>query len=101
MSGHHIELARRALEYFNSGNRDGLAAVTAPNAEIVPMRAALEGTVFSGENAFTDFWAAIDETWEYTHIDGEEILDCSEKVLIVAGEPGAPRSRSTRRWGGY
>ena len=41
---------------FNSGNRDALAAVTAPNAEIVPMRAALEGTVFSGENAFTDFW---------------------------------------------
>ena len=92
MSGDHIELARRALEYFNSGNRDALAAVTASNAEIVPMRAALEGTVFSGENAFTDFWKAIDETWEYTYIDGEEILDCGEKVLIVGRLRGRTRS---------
>ena len=92
MSGDHIELARRALEYFNSGNRDALAAVTAPNAEIVPMRAALEGTVFRGEHAVPEFWAAIDETWEYTHIDGEEILECGEKVLIVGRLRGRTRS---------
>ena len=30
-----------------------------------------------------EFWAAIDETSKYTHIDGEEILDYSEKILIV------------------
>ena len=92
MSEGNVDLARRALELFNSGDRDALAAVTAPNAEIVPMRAALEGTVFSGETAFAEFWEAIDDTWEYTHIDAEEILDCGEKVLIVGRLRGRTRS---------
>ena len=71
------------MEYFNSGDRDALAAVTAPYAEIVPMRAALEGTVFSGENAVAEFWAAMDETWEYTHIDPDELQACGDKVLLI------------------
>jgi ketosteroid isomerase-like protein len=78
-----VEIARRALQCFNSDDRHGLDALTAANVEIVPMRAALEGTVFSGENAVAEFWKAMDETWEYTYIDADEILDCGEKVLIV------------------
>jgi ketosteroid isomerase-like protein len=88
----NVELARRALELFNGGDRDALAAVTAPNAEIVPMRAALEGTVFSGENSFAEFWEAMDETWEYTQIDAEEILDCGEQVLVVGRLRGRTKS---------
>jgi len=78
-----VEIAERALGYFNRGERDALAEIASPDIEIVPLRAALEGTVFRGETANEDFWKAIDETWEETHMDAEEILESGEKVLIV------------------
>jgi ketosteroid isomerase-like protein len=71
------------MEAFNSGDRDELAALTAPNVEIVPMRAALEGTVFSGANAVAEFWKAMDETWEETLIEGEEFDRRGQRVLIT------------------
>lgn len=71
------------MECFNNGDRDGLDALTAPNVEIVPMRAALEGTVYSGPNAVADFWEAMDETWEETIIDGEEFHQRGEQVLLT------------------
>jgi ketosteroid isomerase-like protein len=83
MSGDLVEIARRAMERFNAGDRDGLAALTAPNVEIVPMRAALERTVFSGENAVAEFWEAMDETWEETLIVGEEFDQRGDRVLIT------------------
>jgi ketosteroid isomerase-like protein len=71
------------MERFNAGDRDGLASLTAPSVEIVPMRAALEGTVYSGENAVAEFWQAIDETWEETLIDGQEFHERGDQVLLT------------------
>jgi len=83
MSGDLVESARRAMDAFNAGDREALEALTAPNVEIVPMRFALEGTVYSGENAVADFWQAIDETWEETRIEGREFDQRGEQVLIT------------------
>jgi uncharacterized protein len=83
MSGDLVEIARRAMESFNAGDRDALAALTASDVEIVPMRAALEGTVYSGENAVAEFWQAIDETWEETRILGDEFEQRGDRVLIA------------------
>jgi ketosteroid isomerase-like protein len=79
----NVEITRRALGYFNSGDREALRELTAESAEIVPLRAALEGTVYRGENAFDEFWAAIDETWEFVRMEAEEIVDHGGRVLIV------------------
>jgi ketosteroid isomerase-like protein len=83
VSDDRVEIARRALEYFNRGERDALAGLSSPNIEIVPLRAALEGTVFRGDTANADFWTAIDETWEEIHMDAEEILESGERVAIL------------------
>jgi hypothetical protein len=69
----NVERTRQALEYFNRGDREALWAMAAPNAEIIPLRAALEGTVYRGENAFAEFWEAVDETWETLRIEADEI----------------------------
>jgi ketosteroid isomerase-like protein len=87
----NVETTRRALDYFNRGDRDALRELTAENAEIVPLRAALEGTVYRGENAFTDFWAAVDQTWETIRMEAEEIVDCGDRVLIVGRLQGRAR----------
>jgi hypothetical protein len=35
-----------------------------PDAEIIPLRAALEDTADRGPNALTGFYAAVDDSWE-------------------------------------
>jgi ketosteroid isomerase-like protein len=83
MSGDLVEIARRAVDHFNRGERDALAELASPDIEIVPLRAALEGTVFRGETANEDFWRAIDDTWEEIHMDADEIVDSGETVAII------------------
>ena len=64
MSVQKVELLREATDAFN--RRDGAAfdALLARGAEIVPVRAALEGTVYRGADAGSQYCAAVDETWD-------------------------------------
>jgi ketosteroid isomerase-like protein len=87
----NVEIVRRSLECFNRGDREGLRKLTAPDAEIIPLRAALEGTVFSGERGYSDFWAAMDESWETIHIDADEFAERGENVLVVGSLRGRAR----------
>jgi ketosteroid isomerase-like protein len=95
VSEDRVEIARRALEHFNRGERDALAELSSPDIEIVPLRAALEGTVFRGETANADFWRAIDETWEEIHFEVEEILESGERVVILGQLRGRARGTDT------
>ena len=91
MSKDRVELARRLIELFNAGDREGLKEIAADDAEIVPMRAALEGTVYRGPNALDDFWAAIDESWETVQMDIDELTEHGERVLAVGRLRGRAR----------
>jgi ketosteroid isomerase-like protein len=79
----NVETTRRAIEYINRGDREALRELTAPSPEIIPLRAALEGTVYRGENAFEEFWAAVDESWKTLGIDAEEITEHGDRVLVA------------------
>jgi hypothetical protein len=79
MATDRVELGRRLIELFNAHDLDGLKEITVENAEIVPMRAALEGTVYRGPTAIDDFWAAIDESWETVQMDIDEISKHAER----------------------
>jgi ketosteroid isomerase-like protein len=79
----NVQTTRRAFDYINRGDREALRELTAPSAEIVPLRAALEGTVYRGENSFDEFWAAVDESWETIGIEAEEITDYGDRVLVI------------------
>ena len=72
MSQENVEIVRSAMEAFN--RRDGAAfdALLAGDAEIVPVRAAVEATVYRGPDAGTQYCGAVDETWKNLawHIDG-------------------------------
>lgn len=91
MSTDRVELARRLIELFNAGDREGLKEIATDDAEIVPMRAALEGTVYRGPNALDDFWAAIDESWETVQMDINELTEHGERVLAVGRLRGRAR----------
>lgn len=91
MPEERVELARRLIELFNRGDREGLKEITIDDAEIVPMRAALEGTVYRGPNALDDFWAAIDESWETVQMVIDEISEHGNRVLAVGRLRGRAR----------
>ena len=83
MSVQKVELLREATDAFN--RRDGAAfdALLARDAEIVPVRAALEGTVYRGNDAGSQYCAAVDETWESLHWEVEEVRDVGDAALAL------------------
>ena len=91
MPEERVELARRLIELFNAGEREELKRITAEDAEIVPLRAALEGTVYRGPDALDQFWAAIDGSWETVRMDPDEIMQRGERVLVVGRLQGRAR----------
>jgi ketosteroid isomerase-like protein len=86
-----VDLARRLIELFNAGQRDELERLMVDEPEIVPLRAALEGTVYRGPDAPAQFWAAIDESWEAVQMTADEIAEHGERVLIVGRLHGTAR----------
>ena len=64
MSQENVERMRGAMEAFN--RRDGAAfdGFLAGDAEIVPVRAALEGTTYRGPDAGTQYCTAVIQSWD-------------------------------------
>jgi uncharacterized protein len=91
MPEERVELARQLIDLFNRGDREGLKDITVEDAEIVPLRAALEGTVYRGPEAHDQFWAAIDEAWETVEMHADEITEHDDRVLVVGRLRGRAR----------
>jgi ketosteroid isomerase-like protein len=83
MSVQKVELLREATDAFN--RRDGAAfdALLARGAEIVPVRAALEETVYRGADAGSQYCAAVDKTWDSLSWEIEEVRDVGDAALAL------------------
>jgi len=93
MSKQNVELVHRVIEAFNRSDVEAAAALV-PNARIVPLRAALEGVVYTGPNAFREFWADATDAWSQLSIEVERVTDLEERVLVIG------RLRATARGSG-
>jgi ketosteroid isomerase-like protein len=91
MSQENVEIMRTAIEAFNRRDGEGFGAVLANDAEIVPVRAALEGTVYRGRNAAEEYCAAVEESWENLTWEVEEIRDGESWVLALGHIRGRGR----------
>jgi ketosteroid isomerase-like protein len=96
MSEENVETMRAVIEAFNRRDVDALKALLVTDAEIVPIRAAMEGTVYRGPDAVEQWFAAIDESWEELRVEIEEARDAGDRVLGLGRihgrgrESGAP-----------
>ena len=91
MSEENVEIMRTAMDAFSRPDREGFGALLASDAEIVPVRAALEGTVFRGPDAAAQYCAAVDESWENLRWEVEEIRDGGAWVLALGHIRGRGR----------
>jgi ketosteroid isomerase-like protein len=81
MSEENVEGMRAVVEAFNRRDIEALKALLVADAEIVPVRAAMEGTVYRGPEAAEQWFAAVDESWEELHVEVEEMRDGGDRVL--------------------
>jgi ketosteroid isomerase-like protein len=59
-----VAIGRRAIEAIARRDLDALAELLAADCEIVPLRTAVDHTVFRGTHALTEWWAAQHDAWE-------------------------------------
>src|SRR4051794_521929 len=83
MSKENVEIMQAAMEAFNRRDRDGFGARFALDAEIVPVRAALEGTVYRGPEAGAEYCDAVDATWVGLRWVVEDFRQFDDRVLAV------------------
>jgi ketosteroid isomerase-like protein len=83
MSAETLELARRLVEWFNAGDAEALQAHSTDDVEIVPLRAAIEDTVYRGPGAAAAFAADSDESWEELRFDAEALRDSGDRVVAI------------------
>ena len=76
-----IEIARRATEALRRRDLDALRELFAPDCELVPGRADVEGTVFRGLDALPTWFAAVDEAWESGTFEVESRREGPDWVL--------------------
>jgi ketosteroid isomerase-like protein len=91
MSEENVEVVRGVIDAFNRRDVEPLEALLAPDAEIVPIRAALEGTVYRGPGAAKQWYAAVDDSWESLTVEVEEMRDGGDWVLSLARVRGYGR----------
>lgn len=87
-----IELTQRAVEAFNrdfaeggSDSSDELRPFLVEEPVIVPMRAALEGTRYSGPDALDQFRSASGESWRQLCVEAEEVRRLDDQTVVLCG----------------
>jgi ketosteroid isomerase-like protein len=91
MSEENVEVMRTAMEAFNRRDGDGFDALLAPDAEVVPVRASLEGTTYRGGDAGTQYCAAVERSWEDLGWEIDELRDRGDAVLALGHIRGQGR----------
>jgi len=87
----NADIMRAALEAFNSREGASFDALLAEDAEIVPVRAALEGITFRGPGAASQYCAAVEDSWEELRWQVEEIRDLGAQVIALGRIQGRGR----------
>ena len=91
MSLTNVEVMRAAIEAFNRRDGEAFGACLAGDVEIVPVRVVLEGTVYRGRDAGTQYCAAVEESWENLRWEVEGIRDGGSWVLALGRIRGRGR----------
>jgi ketosteroid isomerase-like protein len=83
MSQENVEVVRRAMGAFNRRDADDFAALCTQQVEIVPIRAAVEETIYQGPDAVDRFFGESDQTWERLSVEADELRDLGVTVLAL------------------
>jgi ketosteroid isomerase-like protein len=91
MSQENVTRLEAAVEAFNNRDGEQFDRLLAADAEIVPVRAALEGTTYRGPDAGSQYVAAVDESLDSLRWEVDELHEVGESVLALGRIRGRGR----------
>ena len=86
-----MQRVQAMLDAFSARDVDTLSSLLTADVEIFPIRAALEGTVYSGPEAAGRWIAAVDQSWANMTVHSEQIRQAGDRVLVLGRVRGAGR----------
>ena len=96
MSQENVDRRRAAVQAFNQREGTAFDRLLAADAEIVPVRAAVEGTTYKGGDAGSKYCAAVEQTWESLRWEIDEIREVGESVVALGHIRGKGRGTGAR-----
>jgi ketosteroid isomerase-like protein len=90
MSRKNVEIVRRSIEAFNSGDVEHMLALADPNLEWLPAFGAATGggTAYHGHDGFREYWRGTQEIWDRFHFSAERFIDDEESVVVIGRGSG-------------
>ena len=85
MSESNVEIVRAGLDAWNRRDVAAVVEVLDPQAELHPMRAVLEGTVYRGPEGFKTFLHDMGEDWEHFQLEPDDFREIDESRVLVLG----------------
>ena len=87
MSQENVEIVRRHMEAYLSGDNETALAAYDPQVEFdASLRP--EGHVYRGREGVAEAMRVWSGTWEDWNVEMEEIIDAGDHVLLIARESG-------------
>jgi uncharacterized protein len=85
-----VDVIRRAIEAFNSGDVDGMLALVDDNLEWRPIFGAATGgaTTYRGHAGFLEYWRGTQEIWDSFHFEPEELIDDGTSIVVIGRGSG-------------
>jgi ketosteroid isomerase-like protein len=97
MSQEDADTIRAGLAALNKRDIEGMLATLRPDAELVPLRAVLEGTVYRGHEGLRRWLADMADDWDDLRIEPEEVRALEGGRVLVLGRFHA-RGKSSGVW---
>jgi ketosteroid isomerase-like protein len=83
MSSEDVETIRAGVAALNRGDVDGMAATLDPDVELVPLRAALDGSVYVGHEGLRRWMADMAEDWPHFKLALGQIRELQPGQVLV------------------
>ena len=83
MSQENVEIMRRLFAAAERRDVEATRPLVAEDLEIVPLRFAVDGTMFRGPEAIRDFFTAVDESWQDLTLEAEELREGGDTVVVT------------------
>ena len=83
MSATDAETIQQGVAALNRGDAAGIEAVLAPDVELVPLAAAVDGSVYHGHGGLRRWLADLAEDWDEYALTLEEIEELAPAQMLV------------------
>jgi ketosteroid isomerase-like protein len=90
MSQENVEVIRRSIEAFNSGDVERMLALADAELEWRPAFGAAPGggTAYHGHAGFREYWRGTQEIFDHFHFSPKRFIDAGESVVVIGRGSG-------------